>query len=120
MSFSDRLELPWIVTLCSFPDSFSLAVTDNKPSTLISNVTTTINNYNTNNLTKFDSAFRYSPFTTLIDETDDSITSNITTINLSKDFTPTLNTSTKYTVPFSNPLYNPHSGHNTDSGGILS
>jgi len=88
--------------------------------TLVSNVTTTITNYNTNNLTKFDSAFRYSPFTTLIDGVDDSITSNITTINLSKDFTPTLNTATKYTIPFSNPLYNPHSGHNMDSGGILS
>jgi len=88
--------------------------------TLVSNVTTTITNYNTNNLTKFDSAFRYSPFTTLIDGVDDSITSNITTINLSKDFTPTLNTATKYTIPFSNPLYNPHSGHNMDSGVILS
>jgi len=88
--------------------------------TLISNVTTTINSYNTNSLTKFDSAFRYSRFTTLIDETDDAITSNITTINLSKEFTPTLNTATKYTIPFSNSLYNPHSGHNTESGGILS
>ena len=52
--------------------------------------------------------------------TDDSITSNITTVKLSKDFTPTLNTPTKYTIPFSNALYNPHSGHMSDAGGILS
>ena len=88
--------------------------------TLESNVLTTVTNFNTNNLTNFDSAFRHSAFTRLIDETDDAITSNITTVNLSKDFTPTLNSSTKYTVPFSNGLYNPHSGHDSDSGGILS
>ena len=88
--------------------------------TLESNVLTTVTNFNTNNLTNFDSAFRHSAFTRLIDETDDAITSNITTVNLSKDFTPTLNSSTKYTVPFSNALYNPHSGHDSDSGGILS
>ena len=39
-------------------------------------------------------------------------------LKLSKDFTPTLNTSTKYTIPFNNALYNPHSGHNR-LGGIL-
>ena len=88
--------------------------------TLISNVTKTITDFNTNNLSKFDAAFRYSPFSSLIDNTDPAITSNITTLKLSKDFIPTLNTSTKYTIPFSNALYNPHSGHDSDAGGILS
>ena len=88
--------------------------------TLISNVNTTVNNFNTDKLSKFDSAFRHSQFTKLIDETDPAITSNITTIKLSKDFTPVLNTSTKYTIPFNNALYNPHSGHDADSGGIVS
>ena len=88
--------------------------------TLISNVIKTITDFNTNNLSKFDAAFRYSPFTSLIDNTDPAITSNITTLKLSKDFTPTLNTATKYTIPFSNALYNPHSGHDSDAGGILS
>ena len=41
-------------------------------------------------LTNFDSAFRHSAFTSLIDNTDDAITSNITTVKLSKDFTPTI------------------------------
>ena len=88
--------------------------------TLISNVNTTVNNFNTNSLSQFDSAFRHSQFTKLIDDTDTAITSNITTVKLSKDFTPTLNTSVKYTIPFNNALYNPHSGHDSDSGGILS
>ena len=88
--------------------------------TLESNVLTTVTNFNTNNLTNFDSAFRHSAFTRLIDETDDAITSNITTVKLSKDFTPTINTGTKYTIPFSNALYNPHSGHDMEAGGILS
>ena len=38
---------------------------------------------------------------------------------MSKDFIPNLNTPTKYTIPFSNALYNPHSGHNSTEGGIL-
>ena len=88
--------------------------------TLESNVLTTITNFNNNNLSKFDSAFRHSAFTKLIDDTDDAITSNITTVTLSKDFAPTLNVDTKYIVPFNNKLYNPHSGHDMDAGGILS
>ena len=87
--------------------------------TLESNVLTTITNFNNNNLSKFDSAFRHSAFTRLIDETDDAITSNITTIELSKDFTPTLNKDTKYIIPFNNALHNPHAGHNKELGGIL-
>ena len=88
--------------------------------TLVSNVNTTVNNFNTNSLTQFDSAFRHSQFTKLVDDTDPAITSNITTVKLSKDFTPTLNTSVKYTVPFNNALYYPHAGHDADAGGILS
>ena len=55
----------------------------------------------------------------MIDETDESILSNITTIKMRKSFVPTLGSSTKYTINFANALYNPHSGHNSASGGIL-
>ena len=37
-----------------------------------------------------------------------------------KSFTPTLNSATKYDIYYRNALYNPHSGHNSASGGILS
>ena len=37
-----------------------------------------------------------------------------------KSFTPTINSSTKYDIYYRNGLYNPHTGHNTAGGGILS
>ena len=88
-------------------------------------VTTEITNYSTTSLEKFEQVFRYSPFTTLIDETDPAILNNITTIKISKTFKPTLATALKYTISFSNALYHPHSGHaattsGTTAGGILS
>jgi len=87
--------------------------------TLKSDILTTLTNYNTNTLTQFDGVFRYSKVTGLIDNTDSSILSNITTLKIRKDFTPTLAVSSKYNVYFRNSLYNPHSGHNTAAGGIL-
>ena len=91
--------------------------TSDEIKTLITNAVT---NYNTNTLQKFDSVLRYSKLLETIDDADTSILSNITTLKLRKSFTPTLNSSTNYTVNFSNALYNPHSGHNTSAGGILS
>ena len=88
--------------------------------TLVSEVTQTLQNYDTNNLQKFDGVFRHSQVTGLIDDTDESILSNITTVKIRKDFTPLIGTSSKYDVYFRNSLYNPHSGHNSASGGILS
>ena len=88
--------------------------------TIKSEVTTAITNYNTNTLQKFDSIYRHSKLTGLIDDTDTSILSNITTIKIRKSFTPTLSSSTKYDIYFRNSLFNPHSGHNSAAGGILS
>ena len=76
--------------------------------------------YNASTLQKFDSVFRYSKVTGLIDETDDSILSNITTIKIRKSFSPILLISSKYFIYFRNALYNPHSGHLASTGGILS
>ena len=88
--------------------------------TLRSDIITAITNYNTSTLQKFDAVFRYSKLTGLIDDTDTSILSNITTIKIRKSFTPTLLSSTRYDIYFRNGLFNPHSGHNTAAGGILS
>ena len=88
--------------------------------TLISNVTETLQNYDTDNLQKFDGVFRHSQVTGLIDDTDESILSNITTVKLSQFFTPTLNVNTKYELEFNNAVYNPHSGHASTEGGVLS
>ena len=56
--------------------------------TIKSNVITTLTNYNTNTLNQFDGVFRYSKIIGLIDNTDTSIVSNITTVKIRKDFTP--------------------------------
>jgi hypothetical protein len=87
--------------------------------TIKSEVTTAITNYNTNTLQKFDSIYRHSKVTGLIDDVDTSILSNITTIKIRKNFTPTLASSSKYDIYFRNALFNPHSGHNSAAGGIL-
>ena len=56
--------------------------------TIKSDVTTTITNYSTNTLSQFDGVFRFSKLSSLIDATDNSILSNITTLKIRKDFTP--------------------------------
>ena len=85
-----------------------------------SDVITTITNYNANTLQSFDNMFRHSKVVGLIDDTDESILSNVTTVQLRKSFTPTIGSSQKYSIAFSNALYNPHSGHAMAGGGILS
>lgn len=99
---------------------FDEKVTTKTSDTLKSNIITTITNYNTNTLQSFDTIFRHSKLTGLIDDTDESILSNITTVRLRKSFIPTIGSSTKYTINFANKLYNPHPGHASVEGGILS
>ena len=99
---------------------FDEKATTKTADTLKSNVITTLTNYNTNTLQTFDTIFRHSKLTGLIDDTDESILSNITTVRLRKSFIPTIGSSTKYTINFANALYNPHSGHASVEGGILS
>ena len=99
---------------------FNAEATTKTSDTIKSNVITTLSGYNTNTLNQFDGVFRYSKIVGLIDNTDTSIVSNITTVKIRKDFTPLIGTSSKYNIYFRNALYNPHSGHNSASGGILS
>ena len=88
--------------------------------TIGTNVITTLTNYNKSDLAQFDGIFRFSKLSRLIDATDSSILSNITTLKISKTITPVLNAPSQYILDFSNALYNPHSGHNSLMGGIVS
>jgi hypothetical protein len=88
--------------------------------TLKSEITTTISNYNTNTLQKFDGVFRHSKVTGIIDDTDTSILSNVTSLLIRKTFTPTLSSSTRYDIYFRNGIYNPHAGHKSGTGGVIS
>ena len=74
----------------------------------------------TTTLEDFAGMFRYSKLIEDINDADTSILSNITTVKMYKYFTPTLNSGLKYTLSFNNALYNPHSGHNSTGGGIIS
>jgi len=82
-------------------------------------VSTTATNYNNDYLKIFNSVFRHSQFTSLVDASDTSILNNTTTVTLASRYTPSTSGSFSFTVPFGNKLFNPHSGHNSSSGGII-
>ena len=103
------------------PETTSILITSNakydkkgtskSADTIKSEIVSAITNYNTSTLQKFDGVFRFSKLTGLIDDVDTSILSNITTIDMRKNFTPTIGSSTKYELYFRNGVYNPHAGH---------
>ena len=85
--------------------------------TLVKN---TIVKFDTDNLNGFDAIFRHSNLTKTIDEADSAILSNTTNIRLRKKLNGTVSTNPKgYTLSMGNALFNPHSGHNADAGGII-
>jgi len=89
-------------------------------STLETNVLSTIANYGATTLENFTGLFRHSKLTENVNNADTSILSNITTIKMYKYITPTLSSALKYTLSFNNAFYNPHSGHNSSGGGVIS
>jgi len=99
---------------------YNTSTTTKSSDTLKSEIITAITNYNTNTLQKFDSIYRHSKLTGLIDSVDTSILSNITNVKIRKSFTPSLASSQKYNIYFRNAVFNPHTGHNMAAGGILS
>jgi len=89
-------------------------------STIETNVIDSIALYNTDTLENFTGMFRYSAVTKTIDEAETSILSNITKVKMYKFITPTLDSGSKYTLSFNNAFFNPHSGHNSAAGGVVS
>jgi len=68
-------------------------------------VTNTINAYNVNELDRFDGVFRFSKLSKLIDNSDPSITNNITTILLRRALVVRYNTSAQYLLNLINPIW---------------
>ena len=97
---------------------FDSSATTSTGSELETKVSTTLQNFDTSDLGKFDGLFRHSKVLGLIDNTDTAITSNTTNVTLAQKFTPTTTEATSYTINFNNAFYNPHSEHNKSSGGI--
>ena len=67
-------------------------------------ISNTIYQYGVTNLGLFADQFRYSPLIKQIDETETSIESSLTSVNLRRTFAPTLGTPTSYTLKFSNKI----------------
>jgi len=111
-------ETTFITLTTTFKYDSSLTTKD--VSTLQTNVLNAVSNYNEDTLENFTGMFRYSAVGQVIDGADTSILSNITKVKMYKNITPTLSSGLKYTLSFNNAFFNPHSGHNTDAGGIVS
>jgi hypothetical protein len=63
-----------------------------------------ISEYNTSTLTKFGTRFNYSKFLYMIDQTEDSIVSNYTTIRLRKNIPVYVNNTNTYIINFQNKI----------------
>ena len=76
--------------------------------------------YDDSELSGFDTLFRHSRLTSKVDGTESSILSNITNVKLRKKYTAVIDgTASSISLDFGNALYNPHAGHNMDSGGVF-
>lgn len=69
-------------------------------------VRTTVTNYNTNELQKFDGIYRNSKMTRLIDTTEPSIINSHVLFTVHRSVTPRFDTNAEYIVNIINPIYN--------------
>jgi len=98
---------------------YNPSVTTKSNTALVTLVTTAINSFSDDELEKFEGLFRYSKFQRTIDDADTAILSNITTLKISQNITPSLAAATKYTVAFNNALLDPDAGaKNVESTGF--
>ena len=80
----------------------------------------TINNFDRDNLTNFDSIFRHSNLIKNIDDCEGSILSNTTNIRLKKSLATKVTQLIGYSLTTGNGLYNPTTGYNKSNGGVTS
>ena len=113
-------ETTFITLKTVFKYDSNLTVED--ATTIASKVQTIITNYSNDNLNNFVGVFRHSQLTGQIDDADSSILSNVTTVQMYQTFKPSLTTlvSQAYTIDFNNAIYNPHTGHSSETGVIQS
>ena len=90
------------------------------PSQLITSVTNNVTNYsNSTQLNKFGARFKYSKFTKVIDDSNEFITSNITTITMRRDLSPSPNQFVEYNIGFGNRIHiKSEVGFNIKSSGF--
>ena len=95
----------------------NLAPSSNYVRTLIRD---NITNYaNSTELNKFGAKFKYSKFLKIIDDSHESVTSNITTVSIRRDLAPVLNNFAEYEICFGNRFHvDNESGFNIKSSGF--
>lgn len=82
---------------------YDRSVTTLLPAQITNKVTDSINQYIESSKTeKFNGKFRYSKYVAVVDDADRSISSNITTVMMRKDFYPQLNSASYYEICFQN------------------
>ena len=98
---------------------YSTNLTSN-PDAVKSKIFTVLETYaQTNDITRFGGRFKYSQATALIDNTDTSITSNITNVVLRRNQQPTFNAYVSYELCFGNTIFAPlRSFYNIKSTGF--
>jgi hypothetical protein len=83
-------------------------------------VTNNIDAYaNSTELNKFGARFKFSKYQKIIDDTQVSITSNITTVQMRRDMEPLLNAFAEYELCFGNRFYIKNHGHSPVSNGTV-
>lgn len=87
---------------------YNINATDQSPAAIKSLVANAISTYSTTNLSDFKKTFRYSNFTTAIDNADLSILSNDTYALAVYAINPTLNVNNGFKLQFKNALVNDH------------
>jgi len=70
-------------------------------------------------LNKFGARFKYSKFQKIIDDSNEAITSNITTITMRRDMEALLNTFAEYELCFGNRFYIKNHGHSAVNNGTI-
>lgn len=82
---------------------YNIEITDQTPSQIRDKVIGSVQNYiETSDVEKFNGKFRYSKIIGVIDDADNSINSNLTTVTMRKDFYPQLNSTFYYEICFQN------------------
>ncbi len=95
----------------------NLAANADAVKTVISN---NINSYaDSSEMNKYGAKFKYSKFQTVVDNSNDSITSNITKIEIRRNLKPSLNQNAEYELCFGNSFYiKSGEGYNIKSSGF--
>jgi len=78
-----------------------------------------LNYSNSTELNKFGARFKYSKFLKIIDDSHESITSDVTTVAIRRDMGARLNQFAEYEICFGNRFYIKNHGHSGSMGGTI-